>query len=257
MAKKIQKKGLALGEGKPLVCVPVTERGQGEILSEIQYLTKCGVDMIEWRLDWYEDAEDIGSVVGLLHEMEPMLSHTPLLFTFRSKKQGGQRELGTEEIMAINEAAAQTGVPDLIDVEYFLYDRPSKIIGKLQRHGVGVVTSHHDFEETPNPGVLGMLLEKMHTGGADVVKLAVMPNDHQDVLNLLSATEHFKERHPETPVITMSMGRLGVISRLCGEVFGSCVTFGSHEKPSAPGQMQMDDLALVLEKIHKSILEKS
>ena len=51
----------------------------------------------------------------------------------------------------------------------------------------------------------------------------------------------------------MSMGKDGVISRLCGEVFGSCVTFGSHEKASAPGQMQMDDLKTVLEKIHKSI----
>ena len=49
------------------------------------------------------------------------------------------------------------------------------------------------------------------------------------------------EEHHDTPAITMSMGKDGVISRLCGEVFGSCVTFGSHEKASAPGQMQMDD----------------
>lgn len=61
------------------------------------------------------------------------------------------------------------------------------------------------------------------------------------------------EEHHDTPAITMSMGKDGVISRLCGEVFGSCVTFGSHEKASAPGQMQMDDLKTVLEKIHKSI----
>lgn len=62
-----------------------------------------------------------------------------------------------------------------------------------------------------------MLLEKMCAGGADIVKLAVMPQNYKDVLNLLDVTAQFREENPDTPVITMSMGSLGGISRISGE----------------------------------------
>ena len=85
------------------------------------------------------------------------------------------------------------------------------------------------FYETPDREVMKMLLEQMCAGGADVVKLAVMPQNMEDVLKLLSVTNEFKEENPDTPVITMSMGKMGMISRLCGE-FGAAVTFAAHKK---------------------------
>ena len=97
-----------------------------------------------------------------------------------------------------------------------------------------------------------MLLERMCLGGADIVKLAVMPKTPEDVLDLLSVTSKFHLENPDTPIVTMSMGKLGNISRLCGETFGSCMTFGAHEKPSAPGQYEMGDLAMILDAIHRS-----
>lgn len=98
-----------------------------------------------------------------------------------------------------------------------------------------------------------MLLEQMCAGGADIVKLAVMPQNMEDVLKLLSVTNEFKEENPDTPVITMSMGKMGMISRLCGESFGAAVTFAAHKKASAPGQMEMHEVADILEKMHKII----
>ena len=93
----------------------------------------------------------------------------------------------------------------------------------------------------------------MCAGDADIVKLAVMPQNMEDVLKLLSVTNEFKEENPDTPVITMSMGKMGMISRLCGESFGAAVTFAAHKKASAPGQMEMHEVADILEKMHKII----
>lgn len=253
MSGIIEKKGKILGAGKPLICVPVTMQKREEIIEEIKFLAEKKVDMIEWRMDWYEEVLEKDCITSLLEEVRPYLKETLFLLTFRSKMQGGNRQLAPAEILELNEAAAKTGVPDFVDMEYFEYERPGKAIQRIKNCGAYVITSHHDFEKTPESGVLQMLLEKMYKGGADIVKLAVMPNTHQDVLDLLSATESFCRHYPDTPAITMSMGKEGVISRLCGEVFGSCVTFGSHEKASAPGQMQMEDLEVVLEKIHRSI----
>ena len=45
----------------------------------------------------------------------------------------------------------------------------------------------------------------------------------------------------------MSMGALGAVSRLSGEVFGSALTFGSAARASAPGQVEAGKLAQALE----------
>ena len=50
-----------------------------------------------------------------------------------------------------------------------------------------------------------------------------------------------------------SMAGTGLISRLCGEVFGSALTFGAVGKASAPGQMNASDLREILTLIDKSI----
>ena len=85
-----------------------------------------------------------------------------------------------------------------------------------------------------------------------IVKLAVTPKDMTDVLNLLHVTNDFSVDYPETPAVAMSMGKLGVISRMCGEAYGSCITFGILGESSAPGQVEVDDLAQVLNIIHQN-----
>ncbi len=115
-----------------------------------------------------------------------------------------------------------------------------------------MVASNHYFHETPAQETLLEILTKMDQMGADILKIAVMPQSRKDVLTLLSATEEMDLRTAK-PLITMSMGPVGMISRLCGEVFGSALTFGTVGKASAPGQIDAKDLASVLQLIHKSM----
>ena len=89
-------------------------------------------------------------------------------------------------------------------------------------------------------------LRKMQDMNADIPKIAVMPQNKKDVLTLLAATEEMTTNYADRPIITMSMAGTGVISRLCGEVFGSSMTFGAAKKASAPGQMGVNDLSTVL-----------
>lgn len=241
-----------IGTGRPLVCVPVTESERDAIIREITYLSQSGADMIEWRLDTFPSFRDCNAVRDILDAVAPVLGNKIFLYTFRSKAQGGVAEIDAETLENLQDLAVESGCVDLIDLEYFEEKHPAHRIRHLQEGGVRVVTSHHDFDETPEPEVMQMLLEKMCAGGADIVKLAVMPQSVKDVLNLLEVTAKFHEENPDTPIITMSMGKLGNISRLCGETFGSCVTFGAHEKPSAPGQYEMKALLDVLNVIHES-----
>lgn len=245
-------KNKVIGEGRPLVCVPVMESERAAIIKEITYLSQSAADMIEWRVDAFADFLNCNAVREVLEAVTPVLENKIFLYTFRSRQQGGEAEIDAEALENLHELAIESGCVDLVDLEYFEEDRPQRKIRKLKQGGVHVITSHHDFHETPKPEVMKMLLEQMCVGGADIVKLAVMPQSTKDVLNLLEVTAEFCEENPDTPVVTMSMGKLGNVSRLCGEAFGSCVTFGAHEKPSAPGQYEMNQLMEILNAIHES-----
>lgn len=245
-------KGHTIGEGKPLVCVPVMEKTKEGIFAEAQRLTGLGVEMIEWRVDAFESPIDMNALREVLKGLEPMLEETILVYTFRSKSQGGLIQLSQSEIFDIHQIAAETRIADFIDVEYFASKNPKKEVSILQKMGAHVIASHHDFDETPKPEVMRALLEQMNGSGADVVKLAVMPQSEADVLALLFATLLFHEKNPDKPLITMSMGALGSLSRVAGESVGSCVTFGAGKQASAPGQLPMEELNQMLKLLHKS-----
>ncbi len=244
-------KGKSFGGGRPLVCVPVAERTGDGVLGEIAAIAKTGADIIEWRIDAFGGYRDSGAVRELLRGVSPLVGEKVFLATFRTRAQGGEGEADPALLSVLYDLEAESGCVDLVDLEFFEDERPARTIRRLQAQGMRVVASHHDFDGTPNVSVMQMLLERMRAGNADIVKLAVMPQSVQDVLALLAVTADFTGRYPDTPAITMSMGKLGAISRVSGETFGSCVTFGAHGRASAPGQMPLESLIAVLDALHQ------
>lgn len=246
-------KGKIIGKGKPLVCVPVMESSKEEILRETRRLEEAHTEMIEWRVDAFENVESPNAIREILNEMKHIIKESILVYTFRSKNQGGCKALSAADIYDIHQVAAESDVVDFIDVEYFEAKNPQKEIAMLREMGAYVIASHHDFEQTPDTEVIRMLLEQIRESGADVVKLAVMPQNMWDVLHLLEETNRFHENHPDYPLITMSMGAKGGISRVAGEFFGSCVTFGTGGQASAPGQLPVKQLEEILHILHQSV----
>ena len=200
----------------------------------------CSSDLFE-----FDKVEDV------LKELRTVLGNIPLLLTFRTKKEGGEKAIDTKEYKELNLRAAKTGYVDFIDVEIFTGDDVVReIIDGAHAAGVRVIASNHDFFKTPAKSDIIYRLRKMQDMGADIPKIAVMPQSKRDVLTLLCATEEMVTDYADRPIITMSMAGTGVISRLCGEVFGSSMTFGAAKKASAPGQMGVNDLNTVLDLLH-------
>lgn len=247
-------RNVKIGEGIPKICVPIVGVTKEEIIEDARSFETIPVDVAEWRADWFEHAYDIEKVKAVLSELREALKDIPLLFTFRTSKEGGEKAIGPEAYAALNKAAAGTGNVDLVDVEAFSGDEVVReIIEAAHKAGVKVVCSNHDFQKTPAQEELVGRLRKMQELGADIPKIAVMPQSKRDVLTLLLATEEMTRKYADRPIITMSMAGTGVVSRLCGEVFGSALTFGAAKKASAPGQMEVNDLETVLRLLHKSL----
>lgn len=189
-----------------------------------------------------------------LSDIHAIIPDLPLIFTFRSAKEGGEKQVSIEYYIALNVAAAESGLVDIIDVELFNEEQDVRgLVEAAHAHNVAVIISNHDFHKTPPKEELISRLCKMQELGGDLPKIAVMPQDAGDVLTLLEATHIMKTKHADRPIITMSMAGAGVVSRLSGEIFGSALTFGAAHKPSAPGQVAVAELRNVLSLLHRSL----
>ena len=242
---------VCIGEGMPKICVPIVGKTRKEILATAKEILNVPADLVEWRADWFESVLDVQKVLDLSSELREVLGEMPILFTFRTKAEGGQRELDCNTYMTLNKRMIASGNIDLIDIEVFTAKEEARtLIQVAHEHGVIIVGSNHDFEKTPDKEEIVKRLCYMQSIGVDIPKIAVMPQSKKDVLTLLEATEEMQSNYADRPIVTMSMSQIGAISRVAGEHFGSAITFGSLHETSAPGQIQVEKLKNILEIMH-------
>ena len=252
--KTVIVRGVNIGEGSPKIIVPIVEKTKDTILKKAKSFIDMKIDAVEWRVDFFDEVFVIESVIDVLKHIRALLVDIPIIFTFRTKKEGGEREISMEDYTALNIAVAKSGDADLIDVEILSGDDIVKEnIKNIHEEGVFVIGSNHDFYKTPKKDDIISRLRKMQNMGVDISKIAVMPNSADDVITLLIATNEMYKKYADRPIVTMSMGPLGVISRISGELFGSSMTFGSVGQVSAPGQIPVEQLATTLDILHQSL----
>ncbi|MEC1544164.1 type I 3-dehydroquinate dehydratase [Bacillus halotolerans] len=245
-------KGVSIGEGMPKIIVPLMGKTEKQILKEAEAVKLLDPDIVEWRVDVFEKADDSEAVIKMISKLRESLRDKLFLFTFRSHKEGGSKEMDVSSYIALLETAIRTKDIDFIDIELFSGEANVEALVSLAgENGVYVIMSNHDFQKTPAKDEIISRLRKMQELGAHIPKIAVMPKDAGDLLTLLDATYTMKTKYADRPMITMSMSGTGLVSRLSGEIFGSACTFGAGEEASAPGQIPVSELRNVLEVLHK------
>ncbi|PWC16987.1 type I 3-dehydroquinate dehydratase [Brenneria roseae subsp. roseae] len=250
--KTVTVKNLVIGEGAPKIIVSLMGKDVPAIKSEAQYYKDFDFDILEWRIDHFDDVENIESVIDAARQLRSIIHDKPILFTFRTAKEGGEKDISPDDYISLNQKIIDSGLVDMIDLELFTGDQwVSATIEHAHAKGVKVIMSNHDFHKTPPKEEIIKRLRKMQELGADIPKIALMPQNKNDVVTLLAATLEMYEKHADRPIITMSMSKPGIISRLSGEVFGSAATFGALKKASAPGQIGIQDLRSVLNILHQ------
>ncbi len=258
MGKTVQVRNMTLGEGLPKICIPLTDTDFHSLKCSAKHILQSSPDFVEWRADFYHGYREESSRTEALCMLRDVLGEIPVLFTIRTKEEGGLADLSIDEYASINHSVIESGLADLVDVELLKGDAVMEQLCAAAHEmpacrersaPVKIVASRHDFSKTPPESEIVNSLCKMQTLGADIAKFAVMPTSERDVLTLLSATLTMKEHHPDTPVITMSMGQLGALSRICGALVGSAVTFGTAGAASAPGQLPAEVLKLFLKNL--------
>jgi 3-dehydroquinate dehydratase-1 len=244
--RSLTARGKILGGERPLVCVPLVGRAPEDVLEEARTVAAAGPDLLEVRADAWECAARTEEAMALLVRLRECVPHLPLLFTCRSAAEGGFHFVGEDARTRLFYAAVEERLVDFVDLELSC---GRECLAALKRRaaerGIFLVVSFHDFEKTPSREALLATVAAQVEAGADVAKVAVMPQCPEDVLTLLAATLEARRRFPEIPLVAVSMGELGVASRVMGGLFGSDLTFAMGAAASAPGQISLAELRKV------------
>lgn len=236
-------RGAVIGGPKPLICLPLVGKTRATVLQEAETLVALQPDLLEWRIDAFDKVENKKDCLSLLKELRTTIGEVPLLFTCRIDLEGGLQQISQEKRLELIVASMESGDVDIVDVE-LCNDRGfiHSIKECARANNVKLILSYHNFKETPSEPFIYAKLVEAQTAGADISKLAVMPGNYGDVLTLLSATNKARNETVQIPIVTMSMGPEGAVSRLAGGLFGSDITFAIGMQASAPGQIPIEGL---------------
>jgi 3-dehydroquinate dehydratase-1 len=241
--KALKIRGKILGGPRPWICLPLVAGDRTDLLEQARAMAAFTPDAMEWRVDRFEAVLDADAVLSALGALREAVGDVPLIFTCRAVHEGGFQEIAAADRLRLNKAVIASGHIDLIDTEMSNEETMVTAMKAACRNtGCPLILSYHNFDETPDEA---FILDRLTTAGelgADVAKVAVMPKNLKDVLTLLSATYTARTERLDIPIITMSMGAEGGITRIAGGLFGSDLTFALGKASSAPGQIPIEDL---------------
>lgn len=235
----------------PLICAPLVGATREAVLGEAASALAARADIVEWRVDYFKDIQ-----AAQVLETGRALRRVglPILFTRRAPFEGGQAvPISEKQVVELYQQVCADGFADLIDYEMSNAAQDVEAVREAsRRHGVGLVCSFHDFARTPPLAELVARYRRAQELGGDVAKVSVMARGPEDALTLLAATLQ-ASRSVELPLIGVSMGPHGALSRMTGFAFGSALTFGVALGASAPGQMPIAELRAAIDIARKAL----
>ena len=135
--------------------------------------------------------------------------------------------------------------PDYIDFEYYSHREVFEEMLEFSN----LVLSYHNFQETPEN--MMEILSELTSFSPKLVKVSVMAHNEQDVLDLMNYTRGFKTLNPEQEYVTISMGKVGKISRLTADLTGSSWSYARVGEESAPGQIPLENMRKIRELLNE------
>jgi 3-dehydroquinate dehydratase I len=235
------------GGARPLICVPLVAADPAELLQQATLAHSLSPDVVEWRADSFDDMSGDG-IARATHALRAILDREALIFTLRASNEGGAKMLAQDLRGDLIRAAIDAGRVDIVDLELAngqAFTAP--LMSLAHEQGVRVILSFHDFRATPDNEALLTTVGEMVGRGADIAKIACVPREPGDVLRLLEVTLTARRMFPAIPLCTLSMGSLGVLTRVAGFLFGSDMSFAVGKTASAPGQIPIAELRAAID----------
>ena len=252
--KAVDARGRKLGGDTPLLCTPLVGRTRERVLAEAASVLRQKPDLIEWRVDFFDAIGDTDAVIETARALRDIVGKRPdHLHPPRGKRgRRADRDRRGGRSSSSTRPWRRRRLVDFIDFEMDNDPEHLRRVRECTRqHEIRLILSYHNVSYTPGLDYLVDRFLEAERLGADVAMVQVMPRNRADVLRLLAATAEADDK-TRIPLISMSLGPLGSVSRMVGGLFGSWLSFAVGESASAPGQIPIGDLVTVYDIIRRS-----
>ncbi|MCF0228950.1 MAG: type I 3-dehydroquinate dehydratase [Parasporobacterium sp.] len=249
MSKTVRVRNVEIGQGRPKICAMIIGDTREEILELAKISNSADCDLVEFRADYYQDILDPDKAESLLDELRSTVKK-PIIFTFRRSEEGGRVAVPLSYYKKLLRMVAEKAYAEILDVEMSVATDDGSLVPDLKSMGSVIILSLHNFNSTPTQSEIIKIFRNMEMMGADIIKAAFMPGSKKDVLTLVNAAEEISGSYTGCPVVAISMGYLGMITRILGEFIDSAISFASITRASVPGQVNVDSLRMILDVIH-------
>ncbi|MFW6016492.1 MAG: type I 3-dehydroquinate dehydratase [bacterium] len=231
------------------ICLPLISKDFKELINDYKILLKYNPDLIEWRVDKFKNVS-LEYILDSLKGINKINNYIPLLFTLRDYDEGGYNKIDDKLKNKILINVIETGLIDIVDYEI---NNIRKEVYDIKKHcsvnDIKLLLSYHDYQKTPNAEIIYNKLLEGEEKGANIVKVVTMANEYNDVNTLFKVTDKIRMNKFNTPYILIAMGEKGIPSRVLSGLLGSSFIFAEGHSSSAPGQLFIDDLRLIWDKM--------
>jgi 3-dehydroquinate dehydratase-1 len=210
-----------------MICASLTEKTVEEM---VRSGNKTKADLVEVRLDFLQDYSNLSRLA---------LIKKPVIATCMPVWEGGRFKGSESQRLRLLEASLDFAKYVSIEFKTNAFAR-NKLLKKAREKKVKTIIAFHNFKKTPSRNELLQIIKKEFSIG-DFAKIACMPKNMVDVLNLVNVLSESKNK---SRIIALSMGKLGRVSRIICPLLGSFLTYGSVSKgrEAGPGQLTVDEL---------------
>ncbi|MGQ9788363.1 MAG: type I 3-dehydroquinate dehydratase [Candidatus Hadarchaeaceae archaeon] len=227
----------------PAVCGVVGGRNVREMSRAVSLALKKGADLFELRMDGLEDSEGWQKILR---------DDLPFILTHRPKREGGSFSGTEKQRLGIILEAIENQVA-CVDIEFSTpKNLRDKVVVAARKEGVSVLMSWHDFSATPEIRVLNKLAREMVKAGGDLIKTVTTARDPTDSIKVMDFLVNVQDEI-SSPVVAFAMGEAGRITRIASLILGSPFTYASVNKPTAPGQFDVAETKLLLQKLMRRV----
>lgn len=220
------------------IAIPIAAPTRGEALRRAGH-AEALADVIEFRLDYMSDfspTDPISTARSLVQATARpvILTYHPALTRRPEQVPPFQEQIGCWQALF-----------SLAGIGRVYFDLDLQLARWFHSTGKPlpwdrVIASYHNFTETPHP--LLPVYEQLAATPAAILKIATHAQVISDNLRLFEVLARAEQDH--RPLIALTMGDAGFMSRVLSPAWGSLLTFGAltREEATAPGQLTADEL---------------
>lgn len=231
--------GLRIGDvalgGRPAIVASGGERETDALAAA------TGAGLVELRADRFEQPTPERILAAI---MRVRAGRRPVIVTARHRDEGG-----TPMPEDVRRAILLSAIPHVaaVDVEIASTELLSAIAPALTASAGTLILSAHDFRTTPPADALQAIIDRGRALGAHVVKIATRTDTPAALETLLGVTL----ANRAAGIVTLGMGAYGPLSRVALPAAGSLLTYAAVGEPTAPGQLPLDALAPIVDRLYE------